>query len=80
MNVSERRYSEAELALMADRLDRAIELSALCMDLALAGRLQQISSRKRTGLPTGTAPAHSAANARSIAETNSISSGFTRLP
>jgi hypothetical protein len=51
MNASERRYSEVELALMADRLDRAIELSALCMDLALAGRLQRISSRKRTGLP-----------------------------
>ncbi len=51
MNASERRYSEAELTLMADRLDRAIALSALCMDLALAGRLQQVCGHKRTGLP-----------------------------
>lgn len=43
MNASEHRYSEDELARMAERLDRVIELSALCMDLVLAGRLQRIS-------------------------------------
>lgn len=36
-----KRYTEEEQNVMAARLDAAIELSALCMDLALAGRLQR---------------------------------------
>jgi hypothetical protein len=36
-----RRYTDQELADMARRLDECIEVSALCMDLALAGEMHR---------------------------------------
>jgi hypothetical protein len=46
-----RRYTDQELADMARRLDECIEVSALCMDLALAGELHRAKLAAERGEP-----------------------------
>jgi len=51
-----RGYTEQEQAAMAARLDAAIELSALCMDLALAGARQRDARAQQADLLSAEGP------------------------